>query len=123
MSDKEGRIRQRAYEIWQRAGEREGSHLEHWFQASREIDAEDETGSGAVVERTVEETASTAGPEGASSLHEPDAGLGTEPAPRTAGAPAPGPDTSRSGVANRDPKGPRKASTTPRPTDKPIAGS
>ncbi len=123
MSDKEGRIRQRAYEIWQRGGQREGSHLEHWFQASREINAEEETGSGAVVERTVQETASSAGPEDASSPYEPDAGLGTEPVPKTAGANVPGPDTSRSRVANRDPKGPRKASTTPRPTDKPIVGS
>ena len=120
MTDKEDRVRQRAYEIWQRSGQQEGSALEHWLQASREIDAED---AGPVVaENMIEDTASTAGPEGAASLSEPSAGTETTPAPRTAGASTPGPDTSRSPVANRDRGGPRKASTTPRPTDKPIAG-
>jgi hypothetical protein len=41
-------------------------------------------------------------------------------APRTGGVPKPEPDTSRSRVANRDVEGPRKAGTTPRPTDKPL---
>jgi hypothetical protein len=40
--------------------------------------------------------------------------------PKSSGAAKPGPDTSKSRVANRDTEGPRKASTTPRPTDKPI---
>ena len=43
------------------------------------------------------------------------------PNPKTSGAPKPAPDTSRSPAANRDLEGPRKASTTPRPTDKPIS--
>jgi hypothetical protein len=41
-SDRQERIRQRAYEIWQREGERHGSHEQHWEQATREIDAEDD---------------------------------------------------------------------------------
>jgi hypothetical protein len=41
-------------------------------------------------------------------------------APKTSGAPKPAPDTSKSKVANRDIEGPRKASTTPRPTGKPL---
>ena len=44
----------------------------------------------------------------------------TPPNPKMSGAPKPAPDTSRGPVANRDPEGPRKASTTPRPTDKPV---
>ncbi len=41
-------------------------------------------------------------------------------APKTSGASTPAPDTSKSPVANRDLDGPRKAGTTPRPTNKPI---
>jgi hypothetical protein len=43
--------------------------------------------------------------------------------PKTAGAPKPKPDTSKSPVANRDMEGQRKAGSTPRPTDKPITGA
>ena len=45
----------------------------------------------------------------------------TPPNPKTSGAPKPAPDTSKSPLANRDIEGPRKASTTPRPTDKPVS--
>jgi hypothetical protein len=45
---------------------------------------------------------------------------GAPTAPKTSGASTPAPDTSKSPVANRDLDGPRKAGTTPRPTDKPI---
>jgi hypothetical protein len=34
-------IRQRAYEIWQRAGSPDGVHDEHWEQARTELDQED----------------------------------------------------------------------------------
>jgi len=47
---------------------------------------------------------------------------GEEPAPavpKTSGAPADEPDTSRSPVANRNSEGPRQAGVSPRPTDKP----
>ena len=40
MPDEE-RVRQRAYEIWEREGRPEGSHDEHWERASREIEAEE----------------------------------------------------------------------------------
>jgi hypothetical protein len=33
-------VRQRAYEIWERAGWSHGSHDEHWEQARRELEAE-----------------------------------------------------------------------------------
>lgn len=39
-SDNDEKIRQRAYEIWQRAGSPEGRGEEHWAQAAREIEAE-----------------------------------------------------------------------------------
>lgn len=50
----------------------------------------------------------------------PDAGETTTP--KTSGVAEPGSDTSKSPVANRDIEGPRKAGTTPRPTDRPVAG-
>jgi len=39
MRDEE-RIRQRAYEIWEREGKPEGREDEHWTQACQEIEAE-----------------------------------------------------------------------------------
>lgn len=38
MSENEEKIRQRAYEIWEREGRPEGRGHEHWSQARREID-------------------------------------------------------------------------------------
>ena len=43
--DREERIRQRAHEIWERNGRREGSHEADWDQARREIEMEDEDGA------------------------------------------------------------------------------
>ncbi|TGT70901.1 DUF2934 domain-containing protein [bacterium M00.F.Ca.ET.159.01.1.1] len=37
--DRHERIRQRAHEIWEKAGRPEGAHMEHWEQAAAEIDA------------------------------------------------------------------------------------
>ena len=37
--DRHERIRQRAHEIWEQAGRPEGAHMEHWDQATAEIDA------------------------------------------------------------------------------------
>lgn len=39
-SNREQRIRQRAYEIWEREGRPHGRDAEHWQQAAAEIDAE-----------------------------------------------------------------------------------
>ena len=39
-SDRDERIRQRAFEIWQREGQPHGRHEEHWRMAAQEIDAE-----------------------------------------------------------------------------------
>jgi hypothetical protein len=38
--NREERIRQRAFEIWERKGRLEGSQAEDWSQAEREIDEE-----------------------------------------------------------------------------------
>ncbi|MBS9719281.1 DUF2934 domain-containing protein [Tianweitania sp. BSSL-BM11] len=42
MSDKEDRIRQRAYEKWQKEGESHGWHDRHWAEAEAEVSAEDQ---------------------------------------------------------------------------------
>jgi hypothetical protein len=39
MQDEE-RVRQRAHEIWEKAGRPDGQHDAHWEQACREIEAE-----------------------------------------------------------------------------------
>lgn len=38
----EQRVRERAYEIWERAGRPEGKAVEHWQQAEAEIVAEEQ---------------------------------------------------------------------------------
>jgi len=40
-SDREERIRQRAYAIWQSEGHGHGRHEDHWHRAEREIAAEE----------------------------------------------------------------------------------
>ena len=49
--DKEDRIRVRAFEIWQKSGQPEGSHDDHGHQATREIDAEDGIGTSPATEQ------------------------------------------------------------------------
>ncbi|MDX8483202.1 DUF2934 domain-containing protein [Mesorhizobium sp. VK24D] len=36
--DRQERIRRRAHEIWEQAGRPEGAHMQHWDQATAEID-------------------------------------------------------------------------------------
>ncbi|MGR3463774.1 DUF2934 domain-containing protein [Limimaricola sp.] len=43
--DREERIRQRAYDLWQREGAPEGRDQDHWHEAVAQIDAEDATGA------------------------------------------------------------------------------
>ncbi|WP_173931862.1 DUF2934 domain-containing protein [Chelativorans sp. Marseille-P2723] len=40
MSERDEKIRQRAYEIWEAEGRPEGREAEHWARASQEIEAE-----------------------------------------------------------------------------------
>jgi hypothetical protein len=42
-SEREERIRQRAYAIWEREGKPDGREAEHWEKAAAEIDAERES--------------------------------------------------------------------------------
>ena len=39
--DREDRIKQRAYELWQREGSPDGRTLGHWLQAEREVQQSD----------------------------------------------------------------------------------
>jgi hypothetical protein len=47
VQERDNRIRERAYTIWERAGSPEGGEAEHWEQAIREIEEEDGGGSSA----------------------------------------------------------------------------
>ncbi|MBP2300261.1 DUF2934 domain-containing protein [Azospirillum picis] len=40
------RVRDRAYEIWEREGRPDDRHLDHWTQAAREIGEEDRHNAG-----------------------------------------------------------------------------
>jgi DUF2934 family protein len=37
MNGPEEKTRQRAYELWERSGQKEGSEMDFWLQAEREI--------------------------------------------------------------------------------------
>ncbi|MBV8089607.1 MAG: DUF2934 domain-containing protein [Alphaproteobacteria bacterium] len=39
-TDRERRIEERAYELWEAEGHPQGKHEEHWHRAAREIDGE-----------------------------------------------------------------------------------
>ncbi|MGQ3294634.1 MAG: DUF2934 domain-containing protein, partial [Shinella sp.] len=40
IDERERRIKQRAFELWQREGSLDGRSLGHWLQAEREIEEE-----------------------------------------------------------------------------------
>ena len=46
MSERDQKIRQRAYEIWEREGRPDGNHGEHWDRAAREIDEQEAAPAG-----------------------------------------------------------------------------
>ncbi len=114
---REDRIRRRAHELWEAEGKPAGRESDHWLAAERE-EADKERSGPSLGEPIVPGTSIPG-------IRSSDDRAGTDgdktvAAPKTAGAPGPGPDTSRSPVANRDVAGPRKAGATPRPTAKPI---
>ena len=41
ISDREERIRQRAYRLWEEAGQPEGAAQDHWERAAQDLDRED----------------------------------------------------------------------------------
>jgi hypothetical protein len=124
-SDREDRIRRRAYELWDAAGQPGGREHEHWFTAESEETSRDNhepsMGTPMVPSKDAPVIRSDAA---ASKADQGDPTLSGDndasAAPKTAGAPVPATDTSKSRVANRDLEGPRKAGTTPRPTTKPM---
>ena len=40
-SEKQTRIEQRAYALWQAEGQPAGKHEQHWLQAARDVEAEE----------------------------------------------------------------------------------
>jgi hypothetical protein len=126
-SDREARIRQRAFDIWQAEGMPEGREKEHWTAAEREVlmaEAEPSLGTPLTAGGDIPNIRSVSSAGVPAAQHD---GSGDEPfeapeSPMTAGAPKPGSDTSKSPVANRDVEGPRKAGAMPRPTRKPGTG-
>ena len=48
--DREERIRQRAYDLWQREGAPEGRDQDHWHEAAAQIDAEETRDSEVAIE-------------------------------------------------------------------------
>lgn len=124
-SDRESRVRRRAYDLWEAAGRPEGREMDHWLAAEREEPNDNPAASLGTPTVPGEKIAGirAADPGGLRGDQKDPLRNEAPKAPRTAGAPKPGPDTSKSPVANRDLEGPRKAGTTPRPTSKPIAGA
>lgn len=45
-ADRQQRIEQKAYEIWQREGRPHGRHDEHWREAEAEVAGEERTAAG-----------------------------------------------------------------------------
>jgi hypothetical protein len=41
ITEKQRRIEQRAYALWEAEGQPQGRHEEHWHRAAREVEAED----------------------------------------------------------------------------------
>jgi hypothetical protein len=127
--DREARIRRRAHQIWDESGRPEGRDLDHWQQATADIDAEDATANetadapmtAATWKPQVEEQPTegmrdeTLDPVGGDSQNAPRA-------PKTGGGARKGKEPLVNPVADRNVEGPRQAGMTPRPTDKPIAG-
>lgn len=60
MPSNEGRIRQRAYEIWEQEGRPHGEDLKHWLQAFQEIAASTEA-SGQTAKKPRSKKTATAG--------------------------------------------------------------
>jgi hypothetical protein len=48
MANREERIRNKAYELWEQAGKPEGREADHWAEAERQVDAEDGSAVGGI---------------------------------------------------------------------------
>ncbi len=69
--DREEKIRQRAYELWEAEGRPEGRQAEHWQRAAREIEAEEGGGAGVDANEKADPTDETAESSGLSSSLQP----------------------------------------------------
>ena len=105
QSDRDARIRDRAYQIWLREGRRHGQDEAHWHQAEREIDAEEATGAEAALGRSTRTkkapVTSEADPPSVSEARANDEAT-SKPRSRAAAADAPA-TTTRSIPASRRP--------------------
>jgi hypothetical protein len=72
--DWEGRVRERAYAIWEREGRPEGGAERHWAQAEEELRAEASAASTAGTETWT----GSGGSVGGEPTAEPEAGIGPE---------------------------------------------
>jgi hypothetical protein len=99
--DREERIRARAYEIWEREGRQEGSHLAHWEQAENELRVEEggERQPGANDAATPSTSGLSGGDQSSGSAPSAEPGAGGESA-----------DTSRGSTADAPSRAPRNKS-------------
>ena len=49
-SEREEQIRQRAYRLWEEAGQPEGAAQDHWDRAAQDLDREDAEKTGSMLE-------------------------------------------------------------------------
>ena len=99
-TEREARIRQRAFDLWQAQGMPEGREQEHWLTAEREILMAQPAPTMGTPIMPGEQIPGIRAVGGSDRLDEPTS-------PKTSGASTPAPDTSESPVANRDFDGPR----------------
>jgi hypothetical protein len=87
MGLKEDRIRQRAYEIWEREGRPQGEDMKHWLQAFQEIAASAEADGQAVKKSRGKKPAALDAP--AKTKAKPKTGSGAQSVPTTTPPPKP----------------------------------
>jgi Protein of unknown function (DUF2934) len=52
MVEKQRRIEERAYELWEAEGQLHGKHEEHWHRAARDVEAEEPARPAALAKRS-----------------------------------------------------------------------
>lgn len=94
MADREDRIRQRAYQIWEQEGRPQGEDMRHWLQAFQEIsasvDADSQPARKPRAKKTVATADKTAKPKVASKSKGGAQSVATTTAPPKAAKPAAG---------------------------------
>jgi len=85
QSDRDGRIRERAHQIWLDEGRVEGKESEHWHRAEREIVAEEGAAKHSMAAKG--ETAKSAAPKNGGKAEPPKTATAAKP-PRSRAKPA-----------------------------------